>query len=78
MDLQAQQKVVGLKQSRKAIEDGMAHMCYVAYDADGNIRRSLVQLCMTKEVQVDQGHSKKELGIACGIDVDAAVVTILK
>lgn len=78
MDLQAQQKVVGLKQSRKAIEDGMAQMCYVAHDADGNFRRGLVQLCMSKGVQVDQEHSKHELGIACGIDVDAAVVTILK
>ena len=69
---------MGLKQSRKAIEDGMAQMCYVAHDADGNFRRGLVQLCMSKGVQVAQEHSKHDIGIACGLDVDAAVATILK
>ena len=71
-------KVVGIKQSIKAVEKGSAVMVYVAENADSRLIFPLQQACANRGVPVVTGHSLEELGKACGIDVGAAAVTILE
>ena len=71
-------KVIGIKQSIKAVEKGSAVRVYIADDADGRLVSPLQQACCNQSVTVITGHSMEELGKACGIDVSAAAVTILE
>jgi large subunit ribosomal protein L7A len=71
-------KTVGLKQSIKAIENGSAQIVYIAQDADEKIITNIKDLCAKGNVNVVYVENMKTLGKACGIDVDAAVVGILK
>ena len=63
-ELQTAQKVVGVKQSRKAIRDGAAKCVVVAKEELG--------------VPVEEADSMAELGKAAQIDIGAAVVAVLK
>ena len=71
-------KVIGIKQSIKAVEKGSAVIVYIADNADGRLVSPLQQACCSHDVAVVTGHSMEELGKACGIDVSAAAVTILE
>lgn len=71
-------KAVGLKQSYKAVNMNLAKLVYVAEDADSHIRLPFVNLCRNKNVKIEFVQSKKELGIACGIEVATAFVAVLK
>mgnify|MGYP002799982539 FL=1 len=75
--LTAVAKVVGVKQSRKAIRDGKAARVYVALDADQRVLRPICDLCREMNVPVEEVATMAELGLACQIDVGAAVVTVL-
>lgn len=70
--------VVGLKQTKKAIESNRASLVFVAEDADGYVVYPLKQLCEEKSVEIVQVPSMKELGKACHIDVPTAVAAIVK
>lgn len=74
---QTPHKVVGVKQCRKAIEDGRAAQCCIACDADAEIQKLFLQLCRSQTVPVCQEYTREQLGHACGIDVKAAVVVLL-
>lgn len=69
---------VGLKQSRKDVEEGTAKKVYIADDADPHVTDAFAELCKKKSVEVVRVKSMSELGKASGIDVGAAVVTVLK
>jgi large subunit ribosomal protein L7A len=71
-------KVIGIKQSIKAVGKGITLKVYLADDADARMILPLQQACQTQNVPVIGGFSMEELGAACGIDVGAAAVTILK
>lgn len=71
-------KVIGIKQSIKAVEKGMVLQVYLARDADVRILVPLQQVCETQNVPIIEGCSMEMLGAACGIDVGAAAVAILK
>ncbi|MHC1760294.1 MAG: ribosomal L7Ae/L30e/S12e/Gadd45 family protein [Negativicutes bacterium] len=71
-------KVIGIKQSLKAVGKGCALEVYLAEDADSRMTLPLKQACQTQNVPVVCGCSMEELGTACGIDVGAAAITILK
>ena len=75
--LQTATKVVGVKQSKKAIRDGRAARVVVALDADPRVLRPICDLCRDMNVPVDEAATMAELGDACMIDVGAAVVTVL-
>ncbi len=70
--------VVGLKQTKKAIESGRASLVFIANDADGYVVHPLKQLCAEKGVEVISASSMKELGKACHVDVPTAFATIVK
>ena len=69
--------VVGLKQSKKAIESGKAELVFVAEDADDYVTEPVKKLCGEKNVEVVFASSMKELAKACRVEVPTAVATIL-
>ncbi|HHY06806.1 MAG TPA: 50S ribosomal protein L7Ae-like protein [Clostridia bacterium] len=75
---EAPKKVIGFKQSLKAIERGTAVIVYVARDSADKIRLSLMELCAQQEVPVVEAETMLELGKICGIQVGASVAAILK
>ncbi|MBR5154926.1 MAG: ribosomal L7Ae/L30e/S12e/Gadd45 family protein [Clostridia bacterium] len=70
--------VVGLKQTKKAIESNKAQLVFIAQDADSYVVFPLEKLCEEKSVEIVYVSSMKELGKACHIDVPTAVATIVK
>lgn len=77
-ELQTAQKVVGVKQSKKVIREDQAAHVYVALDAELRIIRPIRALCTEMNVPVTEVSTMAELGAASGIDIGAAVVTVLK
>lgn len=69
---------IGLKQSTKAIVDGVAEKLIVAGDADQYVIRGILELADEKQVPIEIFESMKKLGKACGIDVGAATAVIIK
>ena len=59
--------VVGLKETKRAVENGIASCVFVASDCDERFSAKLVE-----------SFSKKEMGEACGIKVKAAAAAVLK
>ena len=76
-ELTAKKKVVGLKQTRRAVTEGCAERVYVARDADPALTEPLLQICRSRGVHAVEGHSMKELGRACGIQVGTAAAAIV-
>ncbi len=69
--------VVGLKQSKKAIESGNATLVFLAKDADSYVTAPVEKLCEAKMVEVVFADTMKELAKACHVDVPTAVAAIL-
>lgn len=76
--LKTTRKVIGIKQTTKAVEKDAASLVYVAKDADERVTRQLKELCARKRVNVEIAPSMVELGKACAIEVGAAAVAVLK
>ena len=76
-ELQAKEKVIGVKQSRRAIRDGLARQVFLAADADPALTGPLADQCRSRGIPVETSRTMRELGQAAGIQVGAAVVTLL-
>ena len=76
-ELASQDKVIGVKQSRKAIREGRAKQVYLAYDADPAITDPVAEGCAAAGIPVETGYTMAQLGQACRITVGASVVAIL-
>ena len=72
------QRVIGVKQSQKAIRAGDAEKVFFATDADPELLLPLKELCEKDEVPNVCAGTMSELGQACGIGVGAAVAVLLK
>lgn len=70
-------KVVGAKQTRRALNDGRARALYLAKDADPALTEPLAALAEEKGLPVCWADTMKALGRACGIAVGAAVAAIV-
>lgn len=77
-ELDGHDKVVGLKQVKKALNMGKVKKVYIAVDAEPHISMPLLQLCGDKGVETEQVESMKALGRAAGIEVGSAAVALLK
>lgn len=75
--LQNTAKVVGVKQTRRALNDGRAKGVFLARDADPNLTEPLAAQAEEKGIEVLWIDSMKALGKACGISVGAAVAAIV-
>lgn len=70
-------KVVGAKQTRRAVLDGRAVKVYYAPDADPALWEPLVELCGEHGVPTHEVGDMKQLGHACGIAVGAAIAALV-
>lgn len=77
-ELRTAHKVIGVKQSKKAIRDGAAAEVYVALDAEKRVVGPIYELCSETNTRITEITTMAELGDAAGIDVGAAVVTVLR
>jgi len=76
-ELASNDKVIGVKQSRKAIREGRAKRVYLAYDADPAITDPVAESCAAAKIPVEDRYTMAQLGQACHISVGASVVAIL-
>ena len=77
-ELKTDKRVVGLKQSQRAITDGRAKKVFLAQDVQSHIAEELKSLCTIHGAEIEPVQTMAELGKAVGIDVGAAVVVLLK
>ena len=77
-ELASSNRVVGVKQSRKAIKNGRAARVFLALDADPAITEPIEAECTAVGIPVCVENTMAQLGRACCITVGAAVAVILK
>ena len=70
--------IIGTKQSIKALKDDRVMEIIIAADADFRVTGKIAELAKEKAVPVVTVDSMKKLGKACGIDVGAAAVALVK
>lgn len=75
---QATKRVVGNKQTAKAIQKGTAKTVYIAEDADVRVVQPIIDACSEAQVTIEKVATMQELGKACGIHVGAATAAVLK
>ncbi len=76
-ELKAGPRVVGAKQTRRAVADGRAVRVYLAEDADPNVTGPIEDLCQEQGVEVQKVPAMRALGTTCGIAVGAAVAALV-
>ena len=74
--LASRERVVGVKQSARAIRDGRAEEIFLSCDADTAVAGRIRQCCGA--LPVNETYTMAQLGRLCGIAVGASVVTLLK
>ncbi len=74
----AEHKVVGVKQTTKALKNGKALLVFVAGDAEERMTAPLREACEEHKVECLTAESMQALGKACGIHAGAAAAAILK
>lgn len=77
-ELKQNAKVVGVKQTKRALEAGTAAYVFLAADADPRVIEPLEALCTECGVPAERIPSMRELGSACGIAVGSAAAALLK
>jgi large subunit ribosomal protein L7A len=76
--LQANQIIIGTKQTVKALKSGCVVELVVATDAEQNVIAKVVQTAKDMNVPISYVDSMKKLGKACRIEVGAATVAITR
>lgn len=71
-------KVVGAKQTKRAIRDGRAIEIYYAADADPALWEPITALCAQSGIPAVEAAGMWELGQACSIAVGAAVAALVR
>ncbi|MCL6572938.1 MAG: 50S ribosomal protein L7ae-like protein [Bacillus sp. (in: Bacteria)] len=76
--LQARKFVIGTKQTVKALKENIVQELIVASDAGPKVTAMVVDLAQELNVPIQYVDSKKKLGKACGIQVGASTVAIIR
>ncbi len=76
-ELNTTNKIVGIKQLRKALGEGRARKVFIAEDADPKLTGPIADQCRQSGVETEFVPAMQELGKACGIEVGAAVAALL-
>jgi large subunit ribosomal protein L7A len=71
-------RVVGIRECKKAAETGKISVAYIARDAEMHVIFQFENFCKNSKIKIIYADSKKELAQAFGIDVPTAVAAILK
>ena len=70
-------KVVGVKQTRRAVQTGAAVTVFVARDAEKRAVMPVLDACEQAGLTVTWAETMAELGKACGIEIGAAAAAVL-
>lgn len=76
--LQANKVIIGTKQTVKALKEGKVKELVVASDADPKVTMKMIQQAQGSSIPVLYVDSMKKLGKACGIEVGASAVAIIR
>ena len=76
--VKAKKKTVGLKQSCKALEKGIARRVYIARDAEEKVRQPILEMCRLQGIPVEEVDTMMELGKAGGIRVGTSVIAVIE
>ncbi|MBV7508803.1 50S ribosomal protein L7ae-like protein [Bacillus sp. sid0103] len=76
--LQAQKFVIGTKQAVKALKEGNVRELVIASDADPKLTAKVVNVALEINIPILYVDSMKKLGKACGIEVGASTVAIIR
>ena len=71
-------KVIGTKQTLKAVKEGKALKVFLAEDTEEYIKKSIIDCCSDHNITVEKVETKVGLGRAGGIDRGAAVIATVK
>ena len=77
-ELASRDRVVGLKQTRRAVMQGAARAVYLASDADPRLTEPMEALCQAAGVAVVTDYTMAQLGRACSIAVGTAAAAALE
>lgn len=69
-------RIVGTKQTIKALEKGEVQKVFIARDAEDKVIRPVISLCEEHDIEPYYVESMQELGKMCGIKVKAAAAAI--
>ena len=76
-ELKTSRKLVGMKQIRRALQEGKVQKVFLAADADPALTEPLAAQCEALGIPVCPVPSMVELGAVCEIDVKAAAAAIV-
>lgn len=71
-------RLVGTKQTLKAIQAEQVEVVYLARDADEHVIGPVRRECETRGIEIIEVDSMAELGKACAIEVGAAVASVMR
>ncbi|WKY48373.1 ribosomal L7Ae/L30e/S12e/Gadd45 family protein [Eubacteriaceae bacterium ES3] len=77
-DFSGASKVIGTKQTLKAVKEGKVQQVILAEDTDEKLKQDIQNACKDYQVMIKYFDTKLGLGKVVGIDRSAAVVAILK
>ena len=76
---ESKDKLIGLKQALRAIQQDKVVQVYIASDIDDHIINKIATSCLDKKIPFTTLNlTQKELGRICQIEVGASVVAITK
>ena len=72
-------KIIGLKQTLRAVQQDKIKQVYIAADIEDHIIRKINEACDEKQIPIIALNlPQKELGRLCQIEVGASIVAIMK
>ncbi len=76
---EAKHKIIGLKQTLRAIQQDKIDSVYIANDIEDHILRQITEMCRQNSIPlVPVNINRKELGKLCRIEVGATVVSLMR
>lgn len=75
--LSTEPKVIGTKQTIRALDKGIAHTLFVAKDAQKQVVIRVLELAEHQEIPIVYVDTMEELGNACNIEVKTATVALI-
>lgn len=77
-NLEEDSKVVGSKQTLRALENDQVSLVYVARDASEQLRNKIIDKAKKCQVDIIYVDTMKDLGKACDVEVKTATAAIIK
>lgn len=77
-ELRGTKRVVGFRETQRAIERGRAKKVFVALDVDEAIREAIAALARERNIPLEYVPSAQELGRVCGIEVRSSCAAIVE